>query len=123
MLGRHIHRDAPAVAGSRVDQALVYALFPHDLLRFDAVLLRILFKIQIVQQAGIRPEVGFFLITKLPGHPAHHALHRHRVAQMERFLIVFGEQGPSFFPCHCLRSSLFFIWYQHTATDRNLSTA
>ena len=100
MLRGHIHRDGVAVADHRVDQPLLQAPLPHDLLLLDAVLLRVPLKIQVVQQANQPPEIGFLAVAQLLGKVAHDALHDLGVLQMKGVLIVFRQQLPGFLSCH-----------------------
>ena len=87
------------VAGGRVDDFRFQPCLLHQLLTFDAVLLRILFKVQIVQQPDDSPEVLLLAVAKLSGKTAHHLFHRPAVAQVEGILIVLLEQLISLWLC------------------------
>ena len=98
MLRRDIHRDAVAVAADGVDQPLVRAVFPQDFLAADAVLIGILFKIQVVEKARQAPEILLLPVTELTGEIAQHPLHRPGVLQMKGLPVVPGQQLPGLFP-------------------------
>ena len=100
MLRLDIYCDAVAVAGRGMDGRLVHTRLAHQLLRFDAVLLRELLKIQIVQQSDRRPEIGLAAVAELFGIPAHDRLDRQRVLKVKMILIVFCEQHPCLCPLH-----------------------
>ena len=69
------------------DHAFVQIEFPHDLLFFDAVFLRILLKIKIVQHADRFPVLDILRIIALCK-PAHHAGHNFRVAAVKILLVI-----------------------------------
>jgi hypothetical protein len=85
------------MAGDGVDQFFVPALFLQDLGFFFAVFFRILFVIQVVEQAPHAPEVLLVPVAQFPGKIPQAAFHRQSMLQMERFLIIFFQQFPSFF--------------------------
>ena len=91
MLRRNIAADAIAMACHRMNHSFVNISFPHQLLHLGAVLLRPLFKIQIVQQTDIAPEIHLVAIAQLLCQIAHHALNCFAVAQMEWLLIIFVQ--------------------------------
>ena len=76
-----------AVAGGRADQALIQSLFPHDLLRFDAVFVGIHLKVEVVQEAYGLPEVGLVAVAKLICVPAHHVADDLAVLEMKFTLV------------------------------------
>lgn len=94
----HVHAQPVAVAHHRVNESVLRADLPQKLRRFHAVLLRVAFKIHIVQKADQPPEILFFPIAQFPGIVAHHAFHRQRVLNMKGLLVVFGQQGVSLLP-------------------------
>ena len=100
MLRGHIHRDGVAMADHGVDQPFLNAPLTQNLLLLDAVLLRILLKIQIMQQPHQAPELFLIAIAQLPGEIAHHALNNLGVLQMKGVLIVFCQQCPGFISRH-----------------------
>ena len=69
----------------------------HQFLRFLTVLLRPLLKVQVVEQAHHAPEILFCPKALFLGKPSHNMLHSDGVAQMERLLIVLGQQAPGLF--------------------------
>ena len=71
-----------------MDQGFVQALRPHDFLGFDTVLLRILFKIQIVEQPHDSPEIHLIFIAQLLCKVSHNTFHGLRMLQMEFVLVV-----------------------------------
>ena len=63
MLRLNIAADAVAMACHRMNHSFVNISFLHQLLHLGAVLLRPLFKIQIVQQTDIAPEIHLVAIA------------------------------------------------------------
>ena len=55
-----------------MDDGLIHPSCPHDLLGFDAVLVGVLLKVQVVEQAHDGPEFLLLPVTQLLGKPAHH---------------------------------------------------
>ena len=100
------------MAGCGVDDGLIDAPFPHDLLGFDAVLVGILFKVQVVEQAHDGPEVLLLPIAQLLGEPAHHVRDGIGVFQVKFPLIVLLQKGLRFVICH--RHNLLFLFYFHS---------
>lgn len=100
MLRRDVAADAVAVAGDGVDRPLVDARLAHQLLTFLAVLFRPLLKIEVVQQADGRPEIGLVAVSQLVCVPAHHGLDRQRVLKMKMILVVFRQKRPCFISFH-----------------------
>ena len=94
MLRLHVDGQQIAVTHDRVDQALVDALFPQDLRLLRAVLVGILLKIQIVQDADGLPEVRLVGIAELDGKIPHDVAHDARVQAVEFALIIFTQQVP-----------------------------
>ena len=74
-----IHGQFIAVACGRVDQPLVEPALAHDLLLLDAVLLRKLLEIEVVQKSDNAPEIDRIAVAELFGKIAHHAFHGLRV--------------------------------------------
>ena len=95
MLRHDVDRDAVAVAGCGMDEALIQTALAHDLLRADAVLVRIAFKVQIMQQTDNAPKVHLVPIAELLRKIAHDTLDRSGMMQMEWILIEFRQQRPS----------------------------
>ena len=65
MLGLKVGAKAVTVAGDRADQALVTAGFLEQRDALFAVLVRPLFKVDVVKKADDSPEIGFFAVAKL----------------------------------------------------------
>ena len=82
-----------------MNQGFIQPLSPHDFLGFYAVLFRILFKIQIVEQPHDSPEIHLIFIAQLLCKVSHNTFHGLRMLQMEFVLIVSGQKLPGFFPC------------------------
>ena len=80
--------QAPAVAGSGADNAFVYAVLAHQLLRFYAVLFGIQLKIQVVQQAYYAPVFLLVCIAKLLGKVTHNTFYSKSVTQVKGFLVI-----------------------------------
>ena len=85
-----VYRNPITVAGRCMDQPFIQPPFPHDLLGFFAMLVRVLFKIQIVEQTHQAPEVFFFRISQCAGKMPHGPFHRQGMAQVERVFIKFS---------------------------------
>ena len=82
-----------------MDQFLRTADLLQKLRGLDAVLLRPLFKVHIVEEAHGGPEIGIFTIAKLVGIPAHDALYRQGMLNVERLAVVLFQQSQGFFSC------------------------
>ena len=97
-----IRAKPPAVAAHRMDGRLVRPALAQQLGRLDAVLLRPLFKINIMQQTGYAPKIRVLapLLREIP----HNGLDRQRVAQMERFPVISTQKLPCLLSFHCLTS-------------------
>ena len=63
---------------------------------FDTMLLGPVFKIHIVKQTAQAPKVH--VLSVFGGEPAHDALHRQGVLNVERLLVVFFQQGQRLLP-------------------------
>lgn len=87
--GKHI-----TVAGYRVNETLVHAELPQQLLLFDAVLIWPLFKIQVMKNSNGLPEIRFAAIAKLLRKPTQNIAHNAAVLSMKFSLVVFAEQIP-----------------------------
>jgi hypothetical protein len=70
---------------------LVNTVLSHDLLGLDAMLLRILFKVQIVKQSDYSPELFLIAITKFPCKIPHGSLYDLCMLQMKLILVVLCE--------------------------------
>ena len=77
-----------------MDQALVHALFAQDLRFLRAVLVGVLLKIQIVQDADGLPEICLVRIAKLHGKIPHHIAYDARVQAVKFALVIFTQQVP-----------------------------
>ena len=71
-LGQVIEVQAVAMARGGADEALVKTVFPHDLLRLDAVLIGIHLKVEVVEKTDDLPEIRFIAVAELFRVPAHH---------------------------------------------------
>ena len=69
------------------------AYLRQQLRGFQTVLLGPVFKVHIVEQAAQAPEVR--VLTVFLGEPAHNALHRQGVLDVERLFVVLFQQGQS----------------------------
>lgn len=94
------------MAGRCVDDALINAFFPHQLLLFGAVLFRPLLKVQIMQDAHGLPEIRFSTIAQLVGIPAHHIAHNAGVLAVELTFVIIAHQRISLFRGRDHRSTL-----------------
>ena len=70
-LGQPVEVQAVAVARGGADQALVKTVLAHDLLRLDAVLVGVKFKVEIVQKPDDLPEIRFLAVAELFCVPTH----------------------------------------------------
>ena len=92
MLRLHVHVQPIRVAADGVDHILPHAPFPQQFRRLDAMLLGKLLEIDIVQQPHEPPELLLIGKAQFPGIPAHHPLHRQRMLQMKRVLVILPQQ-------------------------------
>ena len=67
---------------------------------FDAVLLGVQLKIDIVQQTHDAPVVCLRAVTQIVCEPAHDRLYRQRVLQMEMVLVIRAQKLPCLCPFH-----------------------
>ena len=88
----HLAAEAEAVGADGVDELVGAADLRQQLRGLFAVLLRPLLKVHIVEQAHGGPEVRVLAVAQLLGVPAHGALHRQRVLDVEGFGIVCFQQ-------------------------------
>ena len=88
MGGLHIAAQAVAVGTDGVDELLGAPRLLQQLRCLPAVLLRPHLKVDVVQQTHRGPEIRVLAIAQLIGVPAHNALHRQTVENMERLLVV-----------------------------------
>ena len=79
------------MADHGMNQPFVRAAFFQQLAALDAMRLRPLLKVDIVQQADDAPEICLIAVAQLLGKPAHDALDRLRVLQMEGLLVIFCQ--------------------------------
>ena len=108
------------MAYHRMDEPVLRADFPQKLRGLNAVLLRVFFKIHVMQKAHQPPEIFFRAVAQLPGEIPHYAFHRQRMLNMKGFLIVFDQKGVCLLPGD-LRfhgSSLAFIGLGYCSTIR-----
>ena len=92
MLGFYIDCDRIAVACRCVNDRFVKPLLAHKLLTFNAVLLGILLKVEIVQQTDNAPEICLVRIAKLLCEVFHNTGNYKSVLYMERIGVIFFEQ-------------------------------
>ena len=93
MLRFHIRDESIAMAYDRMNKLRFSPGFGQKLRRLDAVLLRIIFKIHIVEKAGDSPEILVLTVSQFLCIPAHGAFHRKPVKYMEGLLIIFHKKG------------------------------
>ena len=89
MLRLYLHSVAISMGHYAVNQFFRDPGLPQKLRRFQAVLLRVQFKINIVEKPHKAPEILLSAVAKLLCIPAHHALHGQPVKDMEGFFIIF----------------------------------
>lgn len=65
-----VHRQPVAVAAHRVDEVLVRAALSQQLRRLDAVLVGVLLKVDVVEQAHVAPEIHVLAVAQLLGVPS-----------------------------------------------------
>ena len=87
------------MAGGGADNIFIKTCLAHQLLRFYAVLSRILFKVQVVEQSYVGPKISLIAIAKLVGKVAHNTLYGQGVAQMKGLLIIFCQECPGVITC------------------------
>ena len=75
-----------------VDQRLVRPRRPEQFRRLLTVLVRPLFKVDVVEEARQGPEAGLLPIAQLLGVPAHHALHGQGMENVKGLLVVLAQQ-------------------------------
>ncbi len=92
------------MADDGVDQTLVCAAFLKQLRRFLAVLVRPVFKIDVVQKADNLPEIGFIAVSELRRHAAHDLRDGDRMNEVEGLLVVAAQQRHRLFVIHIHRS-------------------
>ena len=71
------------------------------------MLVRVLFKVDVVEQPHIAPEIHVLAVAQFLGVPAHDPFHRQCVLEMEMILIVLAQQLPRCLPLH----GLFHLWF------------
>ena len=76
MGGLHVAAQAVAMGADGVDELIGTADLRQQLRCFQAVLLRPLFEIHIVEQAHSSPETGVLTVAQFTRIPAHSPLHR-----------------------------------------------
>ena len=84
------------MAGGGADEPLLQPLLPHDLLGFDAVLVGVLLKVQVMEQAHHGPEVLLLAVTQLFRKPAHNVGDHIGVLQMKVALVILLQQVQGF---------------------------
>lgn len=77
----------PAMAADGMNHFFAHAAFVQQFGSLDAMLLRVLLKVDVVQQPDYSPEIHFVGKAQLTGIPAHDSLHRQRMLQVERVLV------------------------------------
>ncbi len=76
-----------AMTTDGMDHFFAHATFAQQFGSLDAMLLRVLLKVDVVQQPDNSPEIHFVGKAQLTGIPAHDSLHRQRMLQVERVLV------------------------------------
>ena len=77
------------MADDSVDESVVGIDFFQQFRRLFTVLVRIFFKIHIVEKADESPEIDVVAIAQFLGIPAHDAFDGQSMHDVKRFLIIF----------------------------------
>ena len=87
----NINRQRVTVAGHSMNESLINSSLAQQFLLFRAMLLRPLFKVQVMEDTDGLPEICFLSISKLLRIPAQDIPHNASVFLMKFTLIVFAE--------------------------------
>jgi hypothetical protein len=88
VLRLYVTADTVAVAAHSMDELWVQPQLCHDLHFLDAVLLWVLFKVQVVEQTYSLPELLFVPIAQLFRKITHDRLHSNGVLNVKGLLVV-----------------------------------
>src|ERR1035437_9829120 len=88
------------MAGSCMDQPFIEAFVPHNFLRFNAVLIGVLFEIQVMQKSDNPPEL-FLTNGKIFGKISHYTFNNQGMLEVKFVLVILCKQLP------CLVSGYF----------------
>ena len=85
----HVDTDAIAMADDGMDESVVGIDFFQQFRRLFTVLVRVFFKVHIVEQADESPKIDGVAIAQFLSIPAHDAFDSQGMHDVEGFLIIF----------------------------------
>ena len=117
MFRLYITAEPVSVTAHGMNQPGIQSQLLHNRHFLDAVLFRILFKIQVVQQTHSLPERFFVPVTQFFGKVAHDCFNGQCMLNMKRLFIVLLEQSQCFGAIHMdylLNDRLCMNHYSHS---------
>ena len=91
MLRLYVHAYSVPVARRSANESIIEVKRFHYFLTLNAVLIRVHFKIKIVENPYRLPKISFIAIAELFRIPAHYIADNASVLQMKLSLIIFIE--------------------------------